>query len=82
MPTATSAGTWRSVRPLTTRLGQAECLLCGHSGTFAQRLNLKRELHNTASKLRILGFETLKQFLIAGALPVKFPCLGIPRQQT
>jgi hypothetical protein len=30
------------------------------SGTIAQCLNLEHEVHRTASKLRILGFEPLK----------------------
>jgi hypothetical protein len=35
------------------------------SDTIAQSLNLEHEIHHTASKLRILGFEALKQSLIA-----------------
>jgi hypothetical protein len=34
------------------------------SGTIAQRLNLEHEIHDTASKLCILGFEPLKWSLI------------------
>jgi hypothetical protein len=30
------------------------------SGTLAQCLNLEHEVHHTASKLRILGFEPLR----------------------
>ena len=38
---------------------------------IAQCLNLEREFHHTASKLCILGFEPLKQSLIACTLPIK-----------
>jgi len=34
------------------------------SGTIAQCLNLEHEVHHTASKLCILGFEPLKWSLI------------------
>jgi hypothetical protein len=37
----------------------------GTLSPIAQCLNLEREIYHTASKLRILGFEALKQALIA-----------------
>jgi hypothetical protein len=41
----------------------------GTLSPIAQCLNLEREIYHTASKLRILGFEALKQSLIAVRVP-------------
>jgi hypothetical protein len=48
------------------------------SGTIAQCLNLEHEIHQTASRLCILGFEPLEQSLIAGTLPIKPRGFRIP----
>jgi hypothetical protein len=47
-------------------------------GTIVQCLNLEHEIHHSASKLRILGFEPLKQSVIARTLPIKLRGFRIP----
>jgi hypothetical protein len=43
-------------------------------------LNLKREFHQPATKLRIFGFEPFKQSLIARTPTIKLPCFRIPHR--
>jgi len=59
---------YRRLFPRRWRFGMAQVAPSAHSpaagqelsGTIAQRLKLEHEIHDTASKLCILGFEPLK----------------------
>jgi len=54
-------------------------LCCQRSGTVAQCLNLQRKLDYILSKLCILRFKALKQFLIARNSPITLRYLRFPR---
>jgi hypothetical protein len=58
--------------------GASRIIYAQRSRTIAQCLNLEHELHHAAAKLCILGFQTLKQSLIARTPLIKPRGRGIP----